>query len=77
MPLMFGLDNILSDLAQNKKPYLSANINPRNQTQFDQKLLGSNVVAVNPSRSADGHTRIAINSHQPWTGPVAWYVVHL
>ena len=26
MPLMFGLDNILSDLAQNKKPYLSVNL---------------------------------------------------
>ena len=77
MPLMFGLDNILSDLAQNKKPYLSVNLDSGNQTQFDQKLLGSNVVAVNPSRSADGHTRIAINSHQPWTGPVAWYEVHL
>ena len=77
MPLMFGLDNVLSDLAQNKKPSFSANIDSGNQTQFDQTLLGSNVVAVGPSRSADGHTRIAINSHQPWTGPVAWYEVHL
>ncbi|WP_375205879.1 penicillin acylase family protein [Hyphococcus sp.] len=35
--------------------------------------LGSNAVAVAPVRSADGHTRLMVNSHQPYTGPVAWY----
>ncbi len=35
--------------------------------------LGSNAMAVAPSRSADGHTRLMVNSHQPYTGPVAWY----
>lgn len=39
--------------------------------------MGSNAWAVAPSRSADGFTRLAINSHQPWTGPVAWYEAHL
>lgn len=39
--------------------------------------LGSNAWAVGPSRSADGATRLAINSHQPWTGPVAWYEAHV
>lgn len=34
---------------------------------------GSNAFAVSPRRSADGHTRLIINSHQPWAGPVAWY----
>lgn len=38
---------------------------------------GSNTFAVAPGRSADGKTRLAINSHQPWQGPVAWYEVHL
>jgi penicillin amidase/acyl-homoserine-lactone acylase len=38
---------------------------------------GSNSFAVAPRRSADGHTRLAVNSHQPWTGPVAWYEAHL
>ena len=37
---------------------------------------GSNAFAVAPARSADGDTRLAVNSHQPW-GPVAWYEVHL
>ena len=36
---------------------------------------GSNAVAVAPSRSADGHTRLLFNSHQPWTGPLSWYEV--
>lgn len=35
--------------------------------------LGSNAMAVSPSRSADGHTRLMVNSHQPYEGPVAWY----
>ncbi len=37
--------------------------------------IGSNGVAVAPVRSADGATRLLINSHQPYTGPVAWYEV--
>jgi penicillin amidase/acyl-homoserine-lactone acylase len=35
--------------------------------------IGSNGVAVAPSRSADGATRLLVNSHQPYTGPLAWY----
>ncbi len=35
--------------------------------------LGSNAMAVAPLRSADGATRLMVNSHQPFTGPVAWY----
>lgn len=35
--------------------------------------MGSNAIAVAPPRSADGATRLLINSHQPFTGPVAWY----
>lgn len=34
---------------------------------------GSNGLAVAPARSADGATRLLVNSHQPFTGPVAWY----
>ena len=35
--------------------------------------LGSNAMAIAPQRSADGHTRLMVNSHQPYEGPVAWY----
>ncbi|MDA0339464.1 MAG: penicillin acylase family protein [Proteobacteria bacterium] len=34
-------------------------------------------MAVAPARSGDGITRLLINSHQPMTGPVAWYEAHL
>jgi len=35
--------------------------------------IGSNGMAVAPQRAADGATRLLVNSHQPYTGPVAWY----
>ena len=35
--------------------------------------IGSNGMAVAPSRSADDATRLLVNSHQPYAGPVAWY----
>ncbi|MGB0907886.1 MAG: penicillin acylase family protein [Maricaulaceae bacterium] len=38
---------------------------------------GSNAFAVSPERSGDGVTRLFINSHQPLTGPVAWYEAHM
>ncbi len=39
---------------------------------------GSNAFAVAPARTTDGATWLVSNSHQPWTGGVAWYelVVH-
>jgi penicillin amidase/acyl-homoserine-lactone acylase len=39
--------------------------------------VGSNAIAVAPRRSADGATRLLVNSHQPYTGPVAWYEVRV
>ncbi|MDE2164411.1 MAG: acylase [Alphaproteobacteria bacterium] len=39
--------------------------------------IGSNGVAVGPRRSADGATRLLVNSHQPYVGPVSWYEVVL
>ncbi len=76
-PLMFGLDRVLEKLTSSEKPDFAFDYKTIKSGPFDQALLGSNVVAVAPSRSADGYTRIAINSHQPWTGPVAWYEAHL
>ena len=35
--------------------------------------IGSNGIAVAPGRSSDGATRLLVNSHQPYSGPVAWY----
>ena len=39
--------------------------------------IGSNGLAVGPNRSADGATRLLVNSHQPYVGPVSWYEVVL
>lgn len=41
-------------------------------------MNGSNAWAIAPSRTSDGSTWLVSNSHQPWTGGVAWYelVVH-
>ena len=39
--------------------------------------FGSNVIAVSPERSANGETFLAVNSHQPWSGPVSWYEAHV
>ena len=65
-PLFFGLDRVLRGLLE---PAASPTPPPT--------PTGSNTFAVAPARSADGFTRLAINSHQPWAGPVAWYEAHL
>jgi acyl-homoserine-lactone acylase len=38
---------------------------------------GSNAYAFNSKITSDGNTYLAINSHQPLEGPVAWYEAHL
>jgi acyl-homoserine-lactone acylase len=41
------------------------------------KADGSNAYAFNSRKTKDGQTYLAINSHQPWEGIVAWYEAHL
>lgn len=38
---------------------------------------GSNAYAFNSKITSDGNVYLAINSHQPLEGPVAWYEAHL
>jgi acyl-homoserine-lactone acylase len=38
---------------------------------------GSNAFAFAPSKTKDGHTYLAINSHQPLEGLFSWYEAHL
>lgn len=38
---------------------------------------GSNAFAFNSSRTADGKTYLAVNSHQPLEGLFSWYEVHM
>lgn len=42
-----------------------------------EAVRGSNAFAIAPSRSADGHTRLIVNSHQPFVGPYAWFEAHV
>ena len=51
-----------------------------NDTQddfLDQNLTGSNVIAMNSSKTKSGETFLAINTHQPLEGPTSWYEAHL
>ena len=68
-PFFFGLDRTLGALVENKLP-------PRDSGPQEEK--GSNAFALAPRKSRDGVTRLISNSHQPWTGGVAWWevVVH-
>ena len=64
-PLFFGLGRVIGPLASGGDLPL-----PPGQSEFTR---GSNAFAVAPSRDAEGRTRLISNSHQPWSGPVAWY----
>ena len=78
-PLFFGLEGTLGDLFGDERPEEIATRLDNTSFLFPDPVaaFGSNVVAVNPDRSANGETFLAINSHQPWNGPVTWYEVHL
>jgi penicillin amidase/acyl-homoserine-lactone acylase len=73
LPLFIGLGNEIGRLmnASGECQKQASILNPR------QVPIGSNFLAVGPARSADKATRVCINTHQPWTGPVAWYEAHL
>ncbi len=74
-PLFYGLDESLTELFENNgAAKKSANDAREAFLKLDPLAeLGSNAMAVAPSRSDDGHTRLMVNSHQPFTGPIAWY----
>jgi penicillin amidase/acyl-homoserine-lactone acylase len=59
-PFFYGLDGELKRLNAPDEPQPAP---PK----------GSNGLALAPSRTADHLPRLLVNSHQPYTGPVAWY----
>lgn len=80
MPLFYGLQSTLLELFDEERQRelaLAPSDRAFHLTDEPQPILGSNAVAVGPARSADGATRLLVNSHQPYTGPVAWYEVRL
>jgi penicillin amidase/acyl-homoserine-lactone acylase len=78
-PFFYGLDGVLLKLSspQGNKTSSSLSLSKDGLNAFlvtrDAVPVGSNGVAVGPSRSTDGATRLLVNSHQPYTGPVSWY----
>ncbi len=75
-PFFYGLDRALLKLNSPASNRNVASLSLRGEDAFlvtrEPIDLGSNAVAVSPSRSADGATRLLVNSHQPYTGPVSW-----
>ena len=43
----------------------------------EEQYKGSNTFAFNSTKTKDGSTSLAINTHQPLDGPVSWYEAHL
>ena len=81
-PFFYGFDQVLLDLFDgSRESSLSLSNSPQQQawtvTDTPRIELGSNAMAISAGRSTDNTTRLLINSHQPLTGPVAWYEAHL
>ncbi len=75
-PLMFDLDKVMKNLFSETKPSF-AEMKSEKISRGKYSMVASNVIVIGPDRSEDGFTRIAINSHQPWEGPVTWYEAHV
>ena len=76
-PLFFGFDGVVSELFADSR---QRPVSPEAAADDDLdswNYYGSNVIAVAPQRTIDNETYLAINSHQPWEGPVTWYEAHV
>ena len=86
MPLFYGIDHSISELISLMDDEVKEVVKAKNALSNNHvvasinsyfKPSGSNAFAVAKSRSQDNETLLVINSHQPLTGPVAWYEIHL
>jgi penicillin amidase/acyl-homoserine-lactone acylase len=80
-PFFYGLDGDLLELfGEDYQAELAMDPGPgRKAWHVRPKTMaerGSNAIAVSSQRAGDGVTRLMINSHQPLSGPVAWYEAH-
>lgn len=66
LSVISGVEKTLQTILQNKLDGLK-----------DFKAAGSNAIAILNTKTTDGATYLANNSHQPLEGPVAWYEAHL
>ena len=84
--LFYGFDASITELfePQRQRPVSRGPADADKQAQpmaegvtIGNLPVGSNAIAVSAPFTIDGATRLAINSHQPTTGPVAWYEAHI
>ena len=82
--LFYGFDGVVREVnkaerqRQIAQPSNVAIVPPdRKEITLGGLPIGSNAFAIAPHFSEEGATRLAINSHQPTTGPVAWYEAHI
>ncbi|MHA7898676.1 MAG: acylase [Henriciella sp.] len=79
-PFFYGFDETLQSLFAEVREAPLAN-DPNERAWLLHPTLnterGSNAFAVAPARGGDETTRLLINSHQPMTGPVAWWEAHI
>jgi acyl-homoserine-lactone acylase len=79
-PFMYGLDADIGELFEAERQHVISLGESEAAFQLTEAMrlpLGSNAIAIAPQRSDDGATRLLINSHQPFEGPVAWYEARL
>jgi acyl-homoserine-lactone acylase len=70
-PFFYGLDHVIGNIMAPAPK--ASRVAMTGYSLTGSIPIGSNAIAVAPSKSADGATRLLVNSHQPYTGPVAWY----
>ncbi|MES2730095.1 MAG: penicillin acylase family protein [Bacteroidota bacterium] len=66
LSIVSGADDVLKAIFSGETPPVAL-----------QKVGGSNGIAIHSSKTTEGKTYLAINSHQPLEGPVAWYEAHV
>jgi acyl-homoserine-lactone acylase len=52
-------------------------VHPAIEDKDTRAQIGSNMWAITPQKSADGHAMLLINPHQPFFGPGQWYEGHV
>lgn len=70
LSLMSGIGVALKTIKANKIEMFS-------DANDDSNGSGSNAIVIAPSRTEDGKTWLAVNSHQPLEGRFAWYEAHV
>ncbi|MCB1307462.1 MAG: penicillin acylase family protein [Leptospiraceae bacterium] len=77
LPLFLRIDLSLKTIMESEDPLMPGTVLPGSLETARLRMVASNAHAVHAGHSTDGITRLNVNSHQPWEGPVAWYEAHV